>query len=565
MVALHGGGIRFVATESIEEIRDRGDREDGGTLAFTAEGDSDATITLTFDGGASEDRKAYLPTKAEPNENAKALVDRAFDLIRESGAGATPVPRPYSKIFSAMQKKKKSKEEKEEYANSMIALGEAMSKLPQTQLFSGTPAAYTYFGQFLAHDMTHMGFDGNLSNPENYRSHALDLDSIFGKLPKDIEPHDDLRCIGEVCLGRTSAMRYEDLPRGTATEPDIPFGQGQPYLPDQRNDNNLAVAQMTVAIIKFYHIVHKVLRVSDVEEAKRITTEHFQSIIVHDYLRRIIDPDVYDDVINNGRKIIVLGKHGFAKFFQIPIEFAGACFRFGHSLLRSEYHWNDKVKPGTSTPYNFRRFTALGGELDRGRLPDDWVVDWERLFVGSLEAPERHLGTRIDPVLARDMMRLDRQWIENEPPKLPGIFVNLATLTLLRGAHLDLPTGQELQELIERKARAAKGRTLAIENAAQHDPVLSELDPKHKDSITRDTPLWYFILKEAEVLGCGRTLGPVGSRVVMETAHAALEAWPGSKLDGGFAPHERLTTSETGVFKLNDLFANVKRLQDQLN
>ncbi len=50
------------------------------------------------------------------------------------------------------------------------------------------------------------------------------------------------------------------------------------------------------------------------------------------------------------------------------------------------------------------------------------------------------------------------------------------------------------------------------------------------------TPLWFYVLREAERLGQGMRLGPLGGRIVMETLHAAIDASEDSILRGGWKP-----------------------------
>ena len=68
----------------------------------------------------------------------------------------------------------------------------------------------------------------------------------------------------------------------------------------------------------------------------------------------------------------------------------------------------------------------------------------------------------------------------------------------------------------------------------------------------RSTPLWYYVLKEAEVIGDGLHLGPVGGRIVAEVLIGLLQTDPGSYLGNRAAlaadpakqdrnlPHDRL-------------------------
>jgi hypothetical protein len=52
----------------------------------------------------------------------------------------------------------------------------------------------------------------------------------------------------------------------------------------------------------------------------------------------------------------------------------------------------------------------------------------------------------------------------------------------------------------------------------------AKAQPLRAAGLDTQTPLWYYILKEAEVLNSGLKLGPVGSRIVAETFVGLIEA-----------------------------------------
>jgi hypothetical protein len=78
--------------------------------------------------------------------------------------------------------------------------------------------------------------------------------------------------------------------------------------------------------------------------------------------------------------------------------------------------------------------------------------------------------------------------------------------------------------------------------------------------LDRHTPLWYYVLKEAEVIGGGQNLGPVGGRIVGEVMIGLLQADRDSFLSG--APRWTPTlpsSSGAGNFRMVDFltFAGV--------
>jgi hypothetical protein len=84
---------------------------------------------------------------------------------------------------------------------------------------------------------------------------------------------------------------------------------------------------------------------------------------------------------------------------------------------------------------------------------------------------------------------------------------SLASRNLIRHVNFGLPSGQAI----------ARRMNVPVLTAAQ----LAELAPH---GMSESTPLWYYILKEAEVMEEGRRLGPVGARIVGEVFIGLLRA-----------------------------------------
>ncbi len=74
----------------------------------------------------------------------------------------------------------------------------------------------------------------------------------------------------------------------------------------------------------------------------------------------------------------------------------------------------------------------------------------------------------------------------------------------------------------------------------------------------RSTPLWYYVLKEAELLADGRRLGPVGGRIVAEVFIGLLQADPASFVHVR-PPWRPTLPSKDGSFRMTDFltFAGV--------
>jgi hypothetical protein len=368
-------------------------------------------------------------------------------------------------------------------------------------------AGVTFLGQFLDHDMT---FDPTSSlerqvDPEavsNFRVPTLELDSLYGS-GRDANPHlyDQSSPGGIKLLIDSAAPR--DLPRNS---------QNTALIGDPRNDENLIISQLHLAFLKFHNAV--VDRVLDdgitnpneaFDEAQRLVRWHYQWIVLHEFLPATAGQGLVDDILQKGRRFYNWRNAPF-----IPVEFSVAAYRFGHSQVRPGYIANFDGDNGT--PFVEHIFNA---ELDHSVPdPDDLsggkraprrFIDWRTFFnVGPTPELHSNLGSspkpnkRIDTKLSSPLFAL-LSIPSNEAQ-------SLAQRNLLRHLTFGLPSGQ-------RVAKAMK-----IEPLSRQD--LTDLKPMGFDT---DTPLWFYVLKEAELRADGRRLGPVGGRIVAEVFIGLLE------------------------------------------
>jgi len=391
---------------------------------------------------------------------------------------------------------------------------------------SNIPAGYTYLGQFIAHELSRFVDPINEADPASINSPSLDLDSIYR--------HPRIQRNGiELAIGSTDQGRMEDLPRDAA---------GKPEISDPRNDDNLPLAQTHVAFLKFHNRAARLMMKGghklDVDDVKFEVVKHFQSIVLHDYAKRIIQSEIYEDVCQNGRRIVYpKGEYPASKTdFKLPIEFAAAAFRFGHSMVRESYEkWNGQNNGGLDV------FWAKTHNSSRDPKPivldDLWVNIWERLlcFKGTRWADRQSdqdpiMASPIDDHLAFGLgqIREEALPISNAEPRFTSN--NLAARTLDRALTLRLKSAQDVIRKINHEVG---GSTPPI--PLLHDWQLFEAErpcvqraASHRygwpRSIVRHTPLWFYILKEAQILGDGgNTLGPLGSRIVMESIHSAIQ------------------------------------------
>lgn len=449
---------------------------------------------------------------------------------------------------------------------SLTELGEAMTDGSNDAPIGDNlkvPAGYTYLGQFIDHDIT---FDTTslqevMVDPmaiTNFRTPMLELDSLYGIGPS-VQPYlyqlaDGFAPQEFFAIGNTNVNRGAGDPNVKPELPnDLPrAASGLAIIGDPRNDENLIVAQLHVAFLKFHNRVvaglkdgtierRSPLRKSIFEEARELVIWHYQWIVINDFLRRILDAQQLDDVLENGRRFYRFGKQPF-----IPVEFSVAAYRLGHSMVRSIYDYNRVFTPlpGGVVPATLQLLFAFTGKSGSPSdpfpipIPSDWIIDWRRFFeIDSAVAinPSR----KLDPFLVDPLKNLP-----NVPP--PS---SLAVRNLLRGRSLGLPTGQSV-------ARRMRFRPLKPEQIATGpDGAVAQ-----KHGFDRETPLWYYILKEAEIQGQGLRLGQVGSRIIAEVFVGMLEGDSNSYFTRNRDWTPTLPSAIPGTFTMADLLKFVNDL-----
>ncbi|HEX2076346.1 MAG TPA: heme peroxidase family protein [Longimicrobium sp.] len=433
---------------------------------------------------------------------------------------------------------------------------------------STIPAGYTYFGQFVDHDIT---FDvtstidqaTDANTIPNMRRPALDLDSVYGRGPaldpylysfpsaagvpptavkmqlgrnRDFGPGGPL-----TATGATATPVDFDVPRVLAgTESTVNQGASTftAIIGDPRNDENVIVSNFHHAMLKFHNRVVDLLLLAafpgDVfAEARRIVTRHYQWCVVHDFLPRVCGAAAVNNAIATVNAPV-------GSPFRMPVEFAVAAYRFGHSMIRNGYILNSSLPPSAST---------LQGVFDFARVPrlplfSNWATDFNMFFnTAHPVAGKFNNARRIDSVLAPGLENI---------PGGSGIMAILAARNLRRGLAFGLPSGQA--------AAAALG--IAPLTPAQLTAGLPAneiaLLQSNGGILLQKTPLWYYVLREARVLQNGNRLGPLGGRIVAETFVRMLKRDGDSFMNvPGFAPS--LPSSTPGTFMIADLleFAGV--------
>ncbi len=411
------------------------------------------------------------------------------------------------------------------------------------------PAVLTYFGQFLDHDIT---FDptsslerqNDLEALVNFRTPALELDNVYGAGPAGSAFFYDQTKPHKLLLGPASNDPAEvDLPRNA---------QKVALIGDPRNDENLIVSQLHVAFLKFHNaIVDQLDSLHDAivddgepfDKAQRLVRWHYQWLVLHEFLPKIVGGDTVADIVANGTKLYKPTGIPF-----IPVEFSVAAYRFGHSMVQPGYAINDNFgailfpdDPNAPPPTPGQRRRDLRG----GPIRFDERVNWKNFvdtgFPISPGANSTRQSSMIDTKISRSLLNLPTSVV---PASVPPAMRSLAVRNLRRGVVLELPSGQAVAKQVQGALGGGVPRVLT--EAELWGGTKFEGKP---------APLWYYLLKEAEVLGQGLQLGPIGGRIVAEVIIGLLTADKKSFLarDPSWRPIVN-GRKDPGAFTFADLF-----------
>lgn len=448
-----------------------------------------------------------------------------MDHSHGQAASERPIPAPLSRSFTGMfgrmfrelppwEPDGKDDGEKiktiEKLAMSMVA----ENPDPETKDF---PAGYTFFGQFIDHDIT---FDPRSSlqrandpdNLEDFRSPAFDLDCVYGRGPDD-QPY-----------------MYEKLPNESDRTKLLISKNGKDLLRigktavigDMRNDENLIVSQLQLVFIKFHNKVNDDLKakfpdmaaVDRFSEAQRIVRWHYQWVVIHDWLERLCEKPFVNKILNDpacpGKPKLCY--YHYRDFPFMPVEFSVAAYRLAHSTMRDKYTLNKKFADvplfepeGTKNPNDLRGFQEV---------PAEKAIEWCHFLKFKGKESKTQMMQKIDPFLCVPVTRMPDDIAG--PVPTPGTMMptppktyhpdyigrSLAFRNLLRAFRLRLPSGQSV------------ARKIGV-------PLLK--------GEKQELPLWLYMLKEASAAPSnGERLGEVGRRITAETFIGLLAGDPSS-------------------------------------
>lgn len=421
-------------------------------------------------------------------------------------------------------------------------------------------AIYTYLGQFIDHDITktETADESLASNMEaafnaasahrhvapldadelgklvNRRSPMLNLDSVFDGTPREADG--SLR-IGSVSAGPprptlpfaedADMVDLHDLPRLPPSQNEETDRRAR--IGDPRNDENLVVAQLHVAFLRAHRMLVTKLGLAPAAadlELRRL----YQRIVIDDFLPTVCDPAIVSQVLAQSTGLLYQPDPADA---YMPLEFAGAAFRFGHSMVRNAYNYNSEFSGRDGKPIGTLQllftFTAFSGQnLGIPTLPQNWIIDWSRWVDHSDGTPADNVTKQMDTLLADELSKL---------PQKQGVIGgddvnNLALRNLVRGLLLGLPTGQAVAQAVQDKL----GPVFDVLTPTQLRDLANAASPAQGAALIAggfdwQTPLWYYLLAEASLVPDDKGhLGPVGSAIVADVLHQLVRLAPDNAL-----------------------------------
>ena len=389
------------------------------------------------------------------------------------------------------------------------------------------PAAYTYLGQFVDHDLT---FDpishlreiltpAQLQALVDFRTPRFDLDNLYGRGPDD-QPYmydDDGICLlpGEPMPGHPFDPGAVQLPRGP---------NGRALIGDPRNDENRIVAQLHAIFLRFHNRVVDTLRDTNkhvsFQHARDQVRWHYQWVLVKDFLPTILDKQIYENVFPDPFSFVTtIPRLRQDDLELMPVEFSVAAYRFGHSMIRPRYKLNPEIEQPIFANDPGDDAVDLGGFRP---IPPSWAIDWQ-LFIdlGHDGKPAPQFSYKIDTSLVHPLGRL--------PDRIAQDPSSLALRNLMRGQAFQLPSGQQVAASLGIPPIPDAELMIGPATTGGERRPITEVAP----DLAGNAPLWAYILSEAQVMSWEHAsgpvsdetpikLGPVGGRLVAEVFASLL-------------------------------------------
>lgn len=399
-------------------------------------------------------------------------------------------------------------------AETLIAIGKSGGPMDGGAIKKRTktvPVGQVIFGQFIDHDITldaSSSFDqvNRPTDTPNVRTPHLDLDCIYGAGP---ESHAYLYVQGGDFGGAKLLTGADEPGADNLRQNDLLRSPNlRAIIGDHRNDENRIVSQLQLGMIKFHNLICDELHTEAAaegnelsngelyEEARRVVIWHYQWAVVNDFLVAMCGRSVVNQILACGREYFC-GKEPY-----IPIEFAVAAYRFGHSMVPMKI----QIQKGKA---NHEFFGSVLGNGFEPLASEEAIVDWHEILETDVKRAVQK-AEKLDTEMAGDLLEL---------PFIPSGESSLATRNLLRGNSFLLPGGDKVAEKMARED-------------SEIATVMAKVESISNGEIVEGAPLWLYLLAEAEEIGRetepghfdkGEGLGPVGARIVSEVMIGLLE------------------------------------------
>jgi hypothetical protein len=439
------------------------------------------------------------------------------------------------------------------------------------------PAEYTYLGQFIDHNLdfdetAQPAANVNPNSLTNFESFRFDLNNVFGGGPA-VDPQlyasDQKHLLVSGTLGTPQSDGFPtvngnggifDLARNHKT--------GQAILVEPRDDETQILSQISAAFVAFYN--NFVNRGMGYAQARQLTTDYYQEMVLTDVLPAYVGQSTinrYLQFASNGSARVNtpnLPTSGYT-----PIEFSVGAYRFGHALVRNNYHINDIFPTASDIDDNVSIFDVNAfqtGDLSGGAPlpgpsgnkttctstslcdqpnPAGHQIQW-KYFVPQLDAnandPGINFARQTQPTISPALFNLPAETIAGCTDAVSPVCNgsgDLISRDFARGNYDGLASGQTIAQALGCRAISAQS-----------------INPTDDSVFNAGTPLLYYVLVEAQK--ANQTLGCVGQSIVAQTFLQVLWDTPGSILHTNFRPDPSLVkiTPETPKFSFGDLLVD---------
>ena len=439
------------------------------------------------------------------------------------------------------------------------------------------PAEYTYLGQFIDHNLDFDQTPQPTANVDpstltNFESFRFDLNNVFGGGPT-VDPQlyasDHRHLLVSGTLGTPQADGFPTV-RGNGGVFDLARNSsGQAILVEPRDDENQILSQISAAFVAFYNnFINQGLSYA---QARQLTVDYYQEIVLTDVLPAYVGQSTINTYLSfgaNGSAQVNTPNLPNANF--TPIEFSVGAYRFGHALVRNNYHINDIFPTTTDIDDNVAIFDVnhfqFGDLSGGGPLPAPNRATTTSCTATTLCDQPNPAGHQIQwryfvPELAANPNDPGINFARQTQPAISPALFNLPAETIAGCSDVADPVCNGSGSLISRDfARGnfdgmASGQAIARALGCPAIPAPS-INPTKDAVFNTGTPLLYYVLAEAkqahQVLGCA------GGSIVAQTFIQVLWDTPNSILHTNFAPDPRLVklAPETPKFSFGDLLVD---------